>query len=199
MTVSRDRLELVYQSRTNFDVPTKLQKVRSDEAKQKAERWIMGFVRQYRRYYFMTPEAPDTLAKKALAWIHAHSSEAGKTRAELLLADFKGYAENRKSTFRKFVAVNDMSATKITKSKSSDELFFVKMPGTYIINTPEGMALFPDAILSLAVKVVGVNGVDSGYGEINITGLEVEDGGVEYVIDHSKPNEKTVDRLFFPK
>jgi hypothetical protein len=188
LAFGKDRLELVYLQQDKIDVPTLLDKVRTDDDSLKADRWVRGFTRRFIAYYFLNPDDSAQFSKKALAWLHAHSSEAGQLRSESLASDFSKFEGTRKVKHTAFFPVNDPAALKIRQSAENSDIIFVEVSGTFQTKNQEGESLF-DATLKLVVKKVPISGIESGMGEINATGLVVQEGAIEFVEDYTRANE----------
>lgn len=195
LAVDRDRLELVYLQQDRMDVPTLLPKIRSDDDAIRTDRWVRGFVRRFLAYYFLSADDSTDFARKGVAWLHAHSGDAGQDRSEALNNDFKKYDDLRRRKFQSFFPVNDPSALRIRQSSENEDLIFVELPGTYVTRNEQGEAFF-DAKIKLVVQRVPISGIDSGLGEINVTGLSVINGTIEFVEDYTRPGEISRHPLF---
>ena len=190
MSFSKDRLELVYLEQDKIDVPTLLNKVRSESDAVRSDRWVRGFARRFLAYYFLSPDDSKEFAKKSVAWLHAHTGPAGKGRSESFWHDFEKYNEIRKKKLSSFFPVNDPTAVKIRQSSEDASLIFVELPGTYVTKTEQGESFF-DARLKLVVQKTPISGIESDLGEVNATGLIVLNGVLEFVEDYTRPGETT--------
>lgn len=197
LALGKDRLEVVYLQQDKIDAPTLLTKVRLDDDSVRTDRWVRGFVRRFLGYYFLSADDSKDYASKALGWVHAHTGEAGKYRSESLASGFEKFDAMRRTKYTSFFPINDPSSLRIRQSSEDNSLIFVEIPGTFVTKTQEGESFF-DSKLKLVITRVPVSGIDSGLGEINVTGLSVLDGTIEYVEDYTRPGE--VSRLpLFPK
>ena len=195
MALDKDRLELVYLEQQNIDVPTLLPKVRSSTDVVNTDRWVRGFVNRFVAYFFIQPDDSDEFANQSLVWLHAHSGAGGQQRALSLYSDLGKYNMLRKTKFTSFYPKNDFDSMKIRKSQEDSSVFFVEQPGTFIIKTEAGEAFY-DAKLKLVIERVPVSGVPSLLGGINVGGLMVKNGALEYVEDPTKAQEVTSWPLF---
>ena len=197
MAFEKERIEVVYLDQEKIDVPTLLEKVRTSDQPISTDRWVRGFVRRFIAYYFLSPDDSTDFAKHALSWLHAHCGAAGKFRAEAYDSDFSRFDTQRKLKYSSFFAINDPSTLIIRPSKENSDVFFVEQPGTYVTKTEAGEAFF-DARLRLVIEKEAVSGFASKLGTVNVTGLVVKNGSIEYVEDPTKSNEKTSVALFPP-
>lgn len=193
----KERIEIVYLSQEKIDVPTMLEKVRTSAEPVNADRWVRGFIRRFIAYYFISPDDSTDFAKKALSWLHAHTGAAGQFRSESYDHDFIKYDNLRKVKSVSFFPSLDVSGLVIRPSKEDSNVFFVEQPGTYVTKNEKGEAFY-DARLKLVVEKVPVSGFPTRLGTINVTGLIVKNGSVEYVEDPTKAGEKTNVALFPP-
>lgn len=189
-TFATDRLEQVFLTQDIIDAPTLLEKVRTSQSEVYADRHVRGFVRRFVSYFFVHPDDTSEFAKQSLEWIHAHSSDAGRKRSEVLLLDFDKYDKARRSSFASFYPVNDPSTLKISVSRDSSDLIYVTQPGTYVTKNSEGEAFF-DASLELMIKRQAVTGLETIFGKVNVVGYVVDSAIMSFRQDNTKQNEIT--------
>jgi hypothetical protein len=195
MALAKDSLEVVFLDKTRIDSPVLLEKVRTSDAAAKSDKWVRGFTRRFIKHFFTRPHDSPEVAKRGLAWLHAHTGKGGQHRSESLMADIDKYNETRRTRWTGFWAVNDMGSMVIRQSEEDGNVIFVEQPGTFMATTQEGKAI-RDCKLRLVLRRVPVTGLDSGLGAINAVGLIVENGTIEYVEDFARPDEVTKVLLF---
>lgn len=196
IALSKGRLEIVYLNQDKIDAPVALPKIRSDASAVHIDRWVRGFVRRYIAHYFLHPDDTDVFAEKAVRWIHAHSGNKGQLRASSFARDIAGYNRLRREKYAMFFPVNDTIGIKIRKSSSSDDTYFIEIPGTYQSFVRETGEVFFDAKLKMVIKSTSIDGTPSSLGMPNLTGLDVTDGTIEFVEDINRPGEVTRVSIF---
>jgi hypothetical protein len=194
-TYATDRLEQVFVTQTVMDAPVLLEKTRESVSETRIDRHVRGFVRRFVSRFFIHPDDTAEFAEDSLRWLHAHTEEQGRSRSEYLITDVDKYNSARKTIFNSFFAVNDPSSLKISSAKTGNRVFHISQPGTFVASSEEGEAFY-DAVLELVVVRVPVSGISSGLGQINVTGLSVEEAHIVYREDQNKSREITRKNLF---
>lgn len=194
-SLDKDRLEMVFLTEDKIDIPTLLPKISDNKDAVKTDRWVRGFARRVIGYYFLSPSDSPEFAKKAIAWLHAHSSAMGQKRSEAFFADLEKFEQVRHQKFALFFPINDPSTIKIRPSDDSNGTYYVEIPGTYNTTNVEGESIFP-AKLKLVIEQTSISGFPSSLGAINTSGLKLINGTIEFNEDLVKENSITRVALF---
>lgn len=196
--IDKDRIETVFLEQDKVDVPTLLNKVRDNENPVKTDRWVRGFARRVVGFYFVAPDDSAEFARHSVAWLHAHSGIEGQERSESFMENLDQFETVRKQKYTLFYPVNDPSAIKIRPSDNNGGVFYVEIKGTYNTHVGATEAFYP-ATLKLVIEKIGISGFPSKYDVINLTGLQLVNGTIEFVDDITKEGETTRVTLFKEK